>query len=853
MIKTSGNVMNNGQIRDLCVSLLHAESEEEVERLLNEVNFWNDASVWRHYGDVENNWGQGGNQQSLAEAALVEKIVNSVDARLTNECLVRGINPRAAEAPQNIRTAVSRFFEGGTGDKISTGGLIEDWSNDKIREIAKGITLCATGTKPILNLTISDCGEGQTPRKLPSTIMSLSKSNKMYVPFVQGQFNQGGTGALRFCGKNNIQLVISRRNPRLLDPDPYDDDSNWGFTVVRRERPRDGRRNSIYTYLAPVGVGDAHAERRGEVLSFSAPDLPIYPGDVGPYGREATHGTMIKLFDYKYIGERANILRGRSIFSRLDLLLPEIALPIRVYEYRKNDSGKYLDPRSRETTLSGLRRRLNNTPNVESGFPIVIPFSPAGEQLYATVYAFKPAGTARDDVPDDDGEVGNKKKRLGGLTRYRKREGVLFVRNGQTQGTLPKDFFRRDSMKLKTLVDDLLVFVECDKMSDGIREDLFMPSRDRLVDNDFKDELIDGLEQALRTDDTLRQLRNLRQKERMSDRMKDDKPLADVLKHLIKSSPNLTALLQLGQRITAPFNTNPTSAQDSIPFKGEVFPSFFKIKGVPYGEVFKRGCPINYRMRLTFETNARDDYFSRRIEGGTFWLNWINGAGVERKISVIGPKLRRGSATVMVTLPDDIEVGDMLELTAWAKDTRSEFENRIDVTIKPASEHREGGKSPKEKKPPSSNPGNDRDKPRQLATPRIEPVYRDRWEEQSPPFDEYTAMRMGWEYDAADNEIPIFRINMDNTPLLNEIKQRRLDDAPARNQFLYGNVLIGLSVLLQDKEKSELPDDVPQLKVEEKIDMTCRGLAPFMLSLTSLGLEDLSDAEPVDGLESAIG
>ena len=74
--------------------------------------------------------------------------------------------------------------------------------------------------RPIMNLTITDCGEGQTPRKLPLTIMSLSKSNKMYIPFVQGQFNQGGTGALRFCGKHNLQLVISRRNPKLLGPDP---------------------------------------------------------------------------------------------------------------------------------------------------------------------------------------------------------------------------------------------------------------------------------------------------------------------------------------------------------------------------------------------------------------------------------------------------------------------------------------------------------------------------------------------------------------------------------------------------------------------------------------------------------
>ena len=114
-------------------------------------------------------------------------------------------------------------------------------------------------------------------------------------------------------------------------------------------------------------------------------------------------------------------------------------------------------------------------------------------------------------------------------------------------------------------------------------------------------------------------------------------------------------------------------------------------------------------------------------------------------------------------------------------------------------------------------------------------------------------MRLDWDYDAAENEIPVFRINMDNTPLLNEIKLRRLEDAAARNQFMYGNVLIGLSILLQEKEKGELPDDVSPLKVEDQVDMTCRGMAPFMLSLTSLGLEDLSEAEPIDGLESASG
>jgi hypothetical protein len=841
--------MTNGQIRDLCIALLHAESEEEVIGLLRKAGYWDQPALWRHYGDLENNWGQGGNQQSLAEAALVEKIVNSVDARLINECLERGIDPKGLDAPKSIREAVARFFEGGTGKKTDSGGFIEDWFEERIREVAQGITLCGTGTRPIMNLTISDCGEGQTPRKIPLTIMSLSKSNKMYIPFVQGQFNQGGTGALRFCGTHNLQLVISRRNPKLLGPDPDDEDKNWGFTVVRRERPEGGRKNSILSYLAPVGVGDAHPDRKGDILSFAAPSMKIYPDKDSSYGREANYGTAIKLYDYKYLGERSNIIRGRSILSRLDLLLPEIALPIRLYEFRKNQAGKYLDPGSRETTLSGLRRRLNNTPNVETGFPITIPFSPAGEQLYATVYAFKQAGSVRDDDDEDEGD--SQKKKLGGLTRYRKREGVLFVRNGQTQGALPKDFFRRDAMKMKTLADDLLVFVECDKMSDEVREDLFMPSRDRLTENDFKVEMIDGLEQALKNDETLRRLRNQRQKELMTDKLKDDKPLADVLQNLIKSSPNLTALLQLGLRITAPFNTNPTGSQEEKPFKGEIYPTFFKVKGTTYGESHKRDCPVNYRMRLQFETDARDDYFSRRIEGGKFSLTWIDKVGKERKASVVGPNLRSGSASVMVTLPDGVEVGDALAMTAITADSRATFKNKIEVTVRPWAEHRKGGETKKRDKNPNEQLGKDRERPRQLATPKMDPVYRDRWEKFK--FDEFTAMKMDVEYDAAENEIPIFRINMDNTPLLNEIKQRRLDDQSARNQFMYANVLVGLSLLLQDKEKGEQPPEAVQLKVEDRIDTTCRALAPFMLSLTTLAQQDLSEAEQVDGLEAATG
>ena len=128
-----------------------------------------------------------------------------------------------------------------------------------------------------------------------------------------------------------------------------------------------------------------------------------------------------------------------------------------------------------------MRRRLIDNENVEPGFPISINFAPTGEKLIADVFVFRPEGSERDDdEEDDDNNNGKEKKKLGGIKTYRKREGVVFVRNGQTQGHLPRDFFKKDALKMKPLADDMLVFVDCVLgPAYDVREDLFMPSRER--------------------------------------------------------------------------------------------------------------------------------------------------------------------------------------------------------------------------------------------------------------------------------------------------------------------------------------------------------------------------------------
>lgn len=842
--------MANKDHKRLCEGLLRADGESAVIKILEEFGYWNRPEFWRHYGDVENNWGQSGNQQSLAEAALAEKIVNSVDARLISECWKRGIDPKSPQAPRSIRDAVADFFDDGKGGKIATGDVIREWGQRKIRDLAEETTLCATGIRPSsLNITVADKGEGQNARGLPDTILSLSKSNKMYVPFVQGQFNQGGTGALRFCGSDNLQLVISRRDPNLLDEGSDPKDHEWCFSIVRRERPAEGRKNSIYTYLAPVGVGDGVEPREGSVLSFPAETLGVFPNDEGPYEKHTSYGTAIKMYDYRFMGEKSNILRGKSLLSRLNLLLPEIALPVRFFEYRTSKSGEYLDQGSRRTTALGLLRRIEDNENVEKGFPVAVPFQANGEKLTARIYAFVPGGT----VKTGNGSKAEG-KRLGGLRSYRKSEGVLFLRNGQTQGSWPKDFFRRKAVKMPILADDLLVFVECDDLSDAIREDLFMPSRDRLAENEFKQSLLGALEEAVGECQELRELRGKRQQERLEARLEDEKPLADVLQELIESSPNLVTLLQMGHRISSPFDTRPTKDDPNVEFKGELYPSYFKFKGVEYGTPVTIARPINRRFRLTFETDARNDYFTRAAEKGAF--DWVQTDGADdTSASFTGPNLRNGIATVTISFPDEAKIGEELSFRAKVYDSIRSFE--IPFRITPLKEaDRRGGGSGGRKDPPSKRNGNSRETPLKIEPPRIIRVNRAQWERYG--FDEFTAMKVdhiGPVEGDEDREMYEFQVNMDNTPLVNESKHKRLDDDKHKllcEQFLYANVLVGLSMLLDDRKKasSRSPDsEVPFESIGDRIDSVCRALAPFVPTLVSLGTVDLESDGHFEGLE----
>jgi hypothetical protein len=50
--------------KELCLSLIKADTEQEVIQLLRDAGYWDNTAVWRFYGDRETNFNTIGNHPS---------------------------------------------------------------------------------------------------------------------------------------------------------------------------------------------------------------------------------------------------------------------------------------------------------------------------------------------------------------------------------------------------------------------------------------------------------------------------------------------------------------------------------------------------------------------------------------------------------------------------------------------------------------------------------------------------------------------------------------------------------------------------------------------------------------------
>ncbi|KAB2952172.1 hypothetical protein F9B85_10190 [Heliorestis acidaminivorans] len=562
--------MKDSWCRDLFFRLYYADSADEVHHICINDSALSNPDNWLPYGGKKSNAGTFENQQSNPIPALAEKITNGIDSILVKECRLANLNPEGppgSGAPRSMEDAVALFF----------GVRNLNWSDvARPREIAKRIQVIATGDRKTPNITVFDDGEGQHPDHFPDTFLSIGRGNKVKIPFVQGRFNMGSTGAVTFCGGHRYQLIGSMV-PAALNGGTT---SPFGFTLVRRhimtENERAIMRSAWYEYFAPNGM----------VPRFKAIELDLSLHNKMPING----GAVVKLYSYQLpTGSRSDFTL--DMYRDLNQYLYKPAIPLLIYE--KRGYGGHSDSK----VMLGNRNRIlvDDRNNVEKIIAFELERDDIGKlAIEATVFK---SGVNRNE--------------------YIKDKAVVFSLNGQVHGYLPRSFISQE-VQFGMLRDCMLVHVDCSNTK--VHQDLFMASRDRLREGPVTKSLLDVLVRELKQNHELRELNRMRRNQLID---KDAKS-TDLIRNLAKKlhiDSDLTKLISKDSQLTFLGKVRRSAAEhlsgDKQRIDSKRFPTIFKLQGSKENNKQNvKAIPLGGNGILKFETDVENEYFVRTTEPG---------------------------------------------------------------------------------------------------------------------------------------------------------------------------------------------------------------------------------------------
>lgn len=204
--------------------------------------------TWRPIGDNEANYGLI-NIGSDPGNALIERVTNAIDGVIEREALRQLVKERET-IPASPRKAVERWF------RVPGGRVTNLGDPAKRQPLADNVvvTLLDGDHKRRPSVRIQDRGVGLTPSLIPTTILSLSGTNKIDKPYLAGAYGQGGSTVLAFSPDGT--LFVSRRQPDLLSNGQGD---VVAVTFARYEELDPAKnKNGRYAYLVTKNLDVPH-------------------------------------------------------------------------------------------------------------------------------------------------------------------------------------------------------------------------------------------------------------------------------------------------------------------------------------------------------------------------------------------------------------------------------------------------------------------------------------------------------------------------------------------------------------------------------------------------------------------
>ena len=572
-------------LEKLCIKLAKSDDGNDVIKVLKEYKLWDDMSYWETLGGAafkdKNTESIVGAQQSNPVNALIEKLINSGDSTLILKAREKGIDPKSKEAPKNVKEGMEQLLDVTNGKWINVG---EKRRVDISKEFCNLVATGQSGRGAMPCMTVYDHAEGQAPENFEDSFLGIIGSIKTSIPFVQGRFGMGSFGAVKFCSIDGLQLIISKRNPKIQDGMS----TKWGFTIVREIQPDDTYTSSRWKYL----------KINNEIPSFDAESLPILPSKYpNPYGKDFKYGSFIKMYNYEMPGMASAITFDLTRAVRKNLVNPVV--PIRFIERRKFESV----PKTPEATLNGLEYTLEDNRSKIFGYESGHVFNVFGDKFGLRLVGFNETRK-------------NSKGVIVKTDPKRYAKGVLFTYNGQVHHIETSRFFEQSKLPYSNIKDHLLLLIDCSEISNKTRQNIFQNSRETMRKGENYTALKNKIISILRNDKGLREFSAGFKAKSIQRKISDQSKFEEHIQKLITSDSTFAKFLGLmGGKISNPLSIKGDLEKDE--FKPSYFPSFFNLSK-SYDIDNPRLQEKGRSSRIAISTDAPDDYLIRSKDPGEF-------------------------------------------------------------------------------------------------------------------------------------------------------------------------------------------------------------------------------------------
>lgn len=329
----------------------------------------------------------------------------------------------------------------------------------------------------------------------------------------------------------------------------------------------------------------------------------------------------------------------------------------------------------------------------------------------------------------------------------------------------------------------------------------------------------------------------------VEDQLADDKPMEDVLNRVLKSSPTLARIFGRGGRLQNPFKPDHVRKTEK-PFQGKPNPTYFRFAGKAQGEVLERQAYWRRRVRLDFETDVENEYFTRKVDRGCKRFQHLSNGERDPILDYVGPNLVDGKGSVTFELPDTVEVGDTIEVEFTVSDpvTGHEFSNRARLSVLPAVDTTSGSTS-RSRNRPSRTAGKEVQGNAGIAFPKVHWLEQrqEGWKTHFSELDDcLDVIDDGAEVEGQYEPDYTFYLNADNTALKTELTSTKLQADIVRKQFEIGVVLIAMALIHDDRQRKmnskntendagdSSQDDI---SVEDRAGRFIRAVAPVIVPM----------------------